>query len=60
MKEIGGYLELDTYSLQMLHDGAIALNSGRNCLAYLIKKKNIKKSGYQNSCAHPFGMYVRI
>lgn len=43
MKEIGGYLELDTYSLTMLHDGAIALNSGRNCLAYLIKKKNIKK-----------------
>ena len=43
MKEIGGYLELDTYSLPMLHDGAIALNSGRNCLAYLIKKKNIKK-----------------
>ena len=43
MKEIGGYLELDIYSLPMLHEGAIALNSGRNCLAYLIIKKNIKK-----------------
>lgn len=43
MKEIGGYLELDTYRLPMIHDGAIALNSGRNCLAYLIRKKNIKK-----------------
>ena len=43
MKEIGGYLELDTYRMPMLHEGAIALNSGRNCLAYLIRKKDIKK-----------------
>ena len=43
MKEIGGYLSLDTYRSPMPHDGAIALNSGRNCLAYLIRKKNIKK-----------------
>ena len=42
MKEIGGYLQLDTYHLPMMHEGAIALNSGRNCLAYLIRKKNIK------------------
>lgn len=43
MKEIGGYIELDTYTLPMLHEGAIALNCGRNCLAYLIKSKGIKK-----------------
>lgn len=43
MKEIGGYLELDTYNLPMLHNSAIALNSGRNCLVYLIRKKGIKK-----------------
>lgn len=43
MKEYGGYIELDTYRLPMLHDGAKALNCGRNCLAYLIKAKNIKK-----------------
>jgi len=43
MKEIGGYIELDRYNLPMLHDGAIALNCGRNALAYLIKAKNIKK-----------------
>lgn len=43
MKEMGGYLELDTYKLPMIHDDAIALNCGRNCLAYLIRKKNIKK-----------------
>lgn len=43
MKEYGGYIELDTYRLPMLHEGAIALNCGRNCLAYLIKARNIKK-----------------
>lgn len=43
MKEIGGYIELDTYHLPMLHEGAIALNCGRNCLAYLLKSRKIKK-----------------
>jgi len=43
MKEIGGYIELDTYSQTMLHEGAIRLNCGRNALAYLIKAKHIKK-----------------
>lgn len=42
MKEIGGYLELDNYNLPMLHEDAIALNCGRNALAYLIESKNIK------------------
>lgn len=43
MREIGGYLELENYNLPMLHEGAIALNSARNCLALLIKKKQIKQ-----------------
>lgn len=43
MNEIGGYLELDTYGLPMYHNSAIALNCGRNCLAYLIETKKIKK-----------------
>lgn len=43
MKEIGGYIELDTYHLPMLHEGAVALNCGRNCLAYLFKSRGIKK-----------------
>lgn len=43
MKEIGGYIELDTYHLPMLHEDAIALNCGRNCLAYLFKSRRIKK-----------------
>jgi len=43
MKEIGGYIELDTYHLPMLHEKAIALNCGRNALAYLIEAKKISK-----------------
>lgn len=43
MKEIGGYIELDTYTGKMLHDEGIKLNCGRNALAYIIKAKNIKK-----------------
>lgn len=43
MQEIGGYIELDTYNLPMYHEEAIALNCGRNCLAYLFETKKIKK-----------------
>lgn len=43
MKEIGGYIELDTYTGEMLHNEGIKLNCGRNALAYIIKAKNIKK-----------------
>lgn len=43
MKEIGGYIELDAYHLPMLHEGSIALNCGRNCLAYLFRSRGIRK-----------------
>jgi len=43
MKEIGGYIELDSYRLPMLHEGAAALNCGRNALAYLIRTRKISK-----------------
>lgn len=43
MREIGGYIELDSYHLPMLHDGAIALNCGRNALAYVLRARRIKK-----------------
>lgn len=43
MKEIGGYMEMEHFNLPMLHERAIALNTGRNCLLYLIIAKNIKK-----------------
>lgn len=43
MKEIGGYIELDKYSLPMLHGDGIKLNCGRNALAYLVESRGIKK-----------------
>jgi hypothetical protein len=43
VREIGGYIELDKYTLPMLHDNSIKLNCGRNALAYLIEAKHIKK-----------------
>lgn len=43
MKEIGGYIELDSYSGHMLYEDGIKLNCGRNALAYIIKARNIKK-----------------
>lgn len=43
MNEIGGYIEFEHYSGKMLHEDAIALNCGRNCLAYLFKSRGIKK-----------------
>ena len=43
MKEIGGYIELDTCHHAMLHEDAILLNCGRNALAYLLETKGIKK-----------------
>ena len=43
VREIGGYLELDEYRLPMPHEGAVALNCGRNALAYLIRSKGIRK-----------------
>ena len=43
MKEIGGYIELDTFTGPMLHGDGIKLNCGRNALAYLIEAKDIRK-----------------
>lgn len=43
MKEIGGYIELEHNFLPMLHEEAIALNSGTSCLSYIICAKKITK-----------------
>ena len=43
MKEIGGYIEFEHYHGPMLHEDGIKLDSGRSCLAYLIKAKRIRK-----------------
>ena len=41
-REIGGYLELERNFGPLLHEGALALNSGRAALAYLIEQKQIR------------------
>lgn len=40
--EIGGFIEFPSYTGELYHENAIALNSARNCLAYLIEAKKIK------------------
>ena len=42
-KEIGGYLELECFSGPLFHDNALALSSGRACLAYLIEQRSIDR-----------------
>ena len=49
MKEIGGYIEIEHYHGREFHDG-IALNSGRNCLRYLIKARKINKIAIPDWC----------
>lgn len=43
MKEIGGFLELELNHGSEFHEQGIALNSGRNCLRYLIRGRKIKR-----------------
>lgn len=43
MKEYGGYIEFESYNGNMMHEGAICLNCGRNALAYLCEAKKIKR-----------------
>lgn len=42
-REIGGYLELERYQGEPYHPGAVALNSARNCLAYLAELRGIER-----------------
>lgn len=43
MKEIGGYIELDQNRGAIFHPDALALNTARNCLVYLIRAKQIRR-----------------
>ena len=43
MREIGGYIEFETFRSPMLYDDGIKLNCGRNAFAYLIESRNIRK-----------------
>lgn len=42
MKDYGGYLEFERYQGTEYHDDALALNTARNCLRYLIRARQIK------------------
>ncbi len=43
MQEYGGYIEFEYYHGRQYHEKAIALNSGRHCVEYLIRAKHIRK-----------------
>ncbi len=43
MSEIGGYFELELNKDKGFHPGAIRLNSGKNCLVYILKVNEYKK-----------------
>ena len=42
MKEIGGFLEWETYSGAEYHQEALALNSARNALRFLLRARKIR------------------
>lgn len=42
-REIGGYFELERFEGHEYHEGALALNCARSCLAYLIEARGIKR-----------------
>ncbi len=43
MKEYGGYIEFESFRGAEYHENALALNSGRHCVEYLIRAKDIQK-----------------
>lgn len=43
MKSIGGYFELELPQGSEYHSSAIALNTGRNCLEYILRVRGYKK-----------------
>lgn len=43
MRELGGYIEFEHYHGMMLHEEGVALNCGRNGLAYLIEANGIQR-----------------
>lgn len=43
MGEIGGFIELWENTGPMLHEGAVALNSARGCLVYIVEARKIRK-----------------
>ncbi|MDD4187151.1 MAG: hypothetical protein PHX04_00010 [Bacilli bacterium] len=42
MKEIGGHFIFERFSYNQYHETNLLLSSGRNCLRYIIKERNIR------------------
>lgn len=66
MKEIGGYFELEVNTGSFLHEDALAFNTGTNCLAFLIKQRNIRKiylpiyaCSSIKDCCKKFGLVIK-
>ena len=53
MKEYGRYIEFERYDWNMMHNNAIALNCGRNALAYLCEAKKSRSFIFRISCVLP-------
>lgn len=49
-REIGGYFELERFTLPMLHEDALALSSGRAALACLIERRGIRRIALPDFC----------
>ena len=43
MKEIGGYFELELRHGEHYHQGALRLNTGRNCFEYILRSRQYRK-----------------
>ena len=43
MGALGGYFSLELPQLNVYHTGALALNTGRNCLEYILRVRRFKK-----------------
>lgn len=42
-REYGGYFELETFEGSVFHDDAVALNTGRNALGYVLEARGIER-----------------
>ena len=51
-REIGGFFELELSGESHYHKDALALNSARNCLKYIIEARHIRKIFIPAYCFH--------
>ncbi len=57
--ELGGYIELDNYTGNMLHEEGVLLNSGRACLAYILLAKKVNTIYLPWFCCSDVRDYVK-